>query len=115
MDVRIFVETTFDDGKTRRFNIGRLRRAPDELGPESLGLLLDEAKQLLRRLQETILRDQIDEAFEARRKCDDCGKRRSIHDDRCRIFDTLYGQTKVKSPRIRNCFCQSSGIASPGL
>ncbi len=57
MDVRIIVETTFDDGKTRRFNIGRLRRAPDELGPESLGLLLDEAKQLLRRLQETILRD----------------------------------------------------------
>ena len=47
MDVSIFVETTFDDGETRRRNIGRLRRAPDELGPANLGLLLDEAKQLL--------------------------------------------------------------------
>ena len=47
MDVSIFVETTFDDGETRRRNIGRLRRAPDELGPANLGLLLDEATQVL--------------------------------------------------------------------
>jgi hypothetical protein len=32
MDVSIFIETTFDDGETKRRNIGRLRRAPDELG-----------------------------------------------------------------------------------
>lgn len=31
MDVSIFVETTFDDGETRRCNIGRLHCAPDEL------------------------------------------------------------------------------------
>lgn len=55
MDVCFFVETTFDNRETRRRNIGRLRRAPDELGPANLGLLLDEAKQLLRRLQEATL------------------------------------------------------------
>jgi hypothetical protein len=32
MDVGTFVETTFDDGETRRRKIVRHRRAPDELG-----------------------------------------------------------------------------------
>lgn len=61
MGVSILVATTFDDGETRRRNIGRLRRAPDELESDKLGLLLDEAKHLLRRLQEAILQDQINE------------------------------------------------------
>ena len=30
MDVNIFVETTFEDGDTKRRNIGRLHRASDE-------------------------------------------------------------------------------------
>jgi len=72
MDVSIFVETTFDSGETRRRNIGRLGRAPDELGPANLGLPLDEAKQLLRRLQEAILQEQIDESLSARRKRNVC-------------------------------------------
>ncbi len=48
MDVSIFVETTYDDGETKRRKIGRLRRAPDEFGSENVGLLLDDAKTLLR-------------------------------------------------------------------
>ena len=114
MDVSIFVVTTFNDGETRRRNIGRLRRAPDELGPANLGLLLDEAKQLLRGLQEAILKEQIDEALAALRKCNDCGRRRAIHDDRGRAFDTLFGRFRVKSPRIRRCSCQSAGTANAG-
>ncbi len=114
MDVSVFVETTFDDGGTRRHNIVRLRRAPGEFGSENLGLLLDDAKTLLKRLQEAIVHDQVGEAVEARRKCNDCGKRRAIHDDRGRILDTLYGRIRVKSPRVRCCSCQSAGIARPG-
>ncbi len=54
MDVNIFVETTCDKGETKRRNIGRHRRAPDEFGSENLGLLFDDAKTLLRRLQEAL-------------------------------------------------------------
>ena len=96
MDVSIFVETTFDDGETKRRNIGRLRRAPDEFGSENLGLLLEDAKTLLRRLQEMIVQDQVGEALEARRKCDDCGKQRAIHDDLC-------WQLPVKEKGSRQC------------
>ncbi|AUR01598.1 hypothetical protein PhaeoP88_04286 (plasmid) [Phaeobacter inhibens] len=45
MDVRIVVETTFEDGETQRRNIGRLCRASDNQEVESLGLRLDEAKE----------------------------------------------------------------------
>ena len=54
MDVRIVVETTFEDGETQRRNIGRLCRAPDNLESESLGLRIDEAKIFLGRLQEVL-------------------------------------------------------------
>jgi hypothetical protein len=64
MDVSIFVETTFDDGETKRRVIGRLRRAPDEFCSENLGLLLDDAKSLLRLLQEAIVQDQVGGAIE---------------------------------------------------
>lgn len=114
MEVSIFVETTFDDGETKKRNIGRLRRAPDEFGSENLGLLLNDAKTLLRRLQEAIVQDQVGEAIEARRKCDGCGKHRAIHDNRGRILDTLFGRIRVKWPRLRRCLCQPAGIAKTG-
>lgn len=114
MDVSIFVETTFDDGETKRRNICRLRRASDEFDSENLGLFLDDAKSLLRSLQEAIVQDQVGEAIEARRKCDSCAKQRAIHDDRGRILDTLFGRIRVKWPRLRRCLCQPAGIAKPG-
>ena len=114
MDVSIFVETTFDDGETKRRNIGRLRRAADEFGSENLGLLLDDAKTLLRGLQEAIVQDQVGEAIEARRKCNGCAKQRAIHDDRGRILDTVFGRIRVKWPRLRRCLCQPAGIAKSG-
>ena len=114
MEVSIFVETTFDDGETKRRNIGGLRRAPDTLGSENLGLLLDVTKTLLRCLQQAIVQDQVGEAMEARRKCGGCGKHRAIHDDRGRILDTLFGRIRVKWPRLRRCLCQPAGIAKTG-
>jgi len=114
MDVSIFVETTFEDGDTKSRNIGRLRRAPDEFGSENLGLLLDDAKTLLRRLQEAIVKDQVGEAIEARRKCDGCDKQCAIHDDRGRILDTLFGRIQVKWPRLLRCRCQPVRIAKSG-
>ena len=106
MDVQILVETTFDDGSTQRREIARLDRPPDNWATETLGLRLDEAKNLLTRLQEVLLCNQIDEVLAASRICDDCGKRHAIHDDRGRTLDTLYGRFRVKAPRLRQCACK---------
>lgn len=82
---------------------------PDNLATETLGLRPDEAKNLLTRLQEVPLCNQIDEVLAASRICDDCGKRRAIHDDRDRILDTLYGRFRVKAPRLRQYACNRHG------
>lgn len=89
MKVRITIETTFEDENIQRRNIGRLCRVPDKLGPESLGLRLDEAKNFLNVLQEAVAQDQKAEALKANRICGNCGKLRPIHDDRGRTLDTL--------------------------
>jgi len=84
MDVRSFVETVFENGEALTRDVGHICRPLDDAGPESLGLHLHEAKSLLKRLQELILRDQIDAALRANRNCSNCEKQRAIHDDRGR-------------------------------
>jgi hypothetical protein len=116
VDIRMIVETTFEDGRKQTRDIGHICRSPDRIGPESLGPRLVETKSMLKRLQEVVLQDQIDEAFEANRNCSDCGKRRAIHDDRGRSLDTLYGRFRVSSPRLRQCACKvASGVSKTAL
>jgi len=47
MDVRIFVETVFENGEALTRDVGHICRPLDDAGPESLGLHLHEAKSLL--------------------------------------------------------------------
>ena len=82
MEVRILVETVFENGEMLTHDVGQICRPLKDAGPESLGLHLDEAKGLLKRLQEKVLRDQIDELLRTSRNCSACGKQRAIHDDR---------------------------------
>ncbi len=116
MDVRIFVETVFENGEVRTHDVGQICRPHEDAGPEGLGLRLDEAKRFLKRLQEAVLCDQIDEALEAKRNCRACGEQRAIHDDRGRSLDTLYGRFRIKAPRLRQCPCEAAaGKTSPVL
>jgi hypothetical protein len=65
VDVRIIVETTFENGTTKRHRLGRLSRPFRRTQPEGFGLLLEDAKTILGQLQNAILRDQIEEISEA--------------------------------------------------
>lgn len=108
MDVRIFVETVFEVGEVMTHDVGQICRPLEDAGPANLGLHLAETKRLLKQLQETVLRDQIEELLRAKRNCSDCGKRRAIHDDRGRSLDTLYGRIRVKALRLHQCTCKGS-------
>lgn len=112
MDVRVFVETVFENGDVLTHEVGHICRPLGDADPETLGLQLEETKGLLKRLQKAVLRDQIDELLNAARNCSACGKRRAIHDDRGRSLDTLYGRFRVKSPRLRPCPCKSTAVAA---
>jgi hypothetical protein len=107
VDVRIIVETTFENGTTKRHRLGRLSRPFRRTQPEGFGLLLEDAKTILGQLQNAILRDQIEEISEASRICPDCDGVRAIHDYRSRVLDTLFGRFEVKAPRIRRCACNA--------
>lgn len=107
MEVRIIVETTFEIGTIKRHRLGRLSRPFRPTQPEGFGLLLEDAKSILGRLQNAILRDQIEEISEAGRICPDCDGVRAIHDYRSRVLDTLFGRFEVKAPRIRRCACNA--------
>ena len=69
MDVRITVETTFENGTTKRRRLGCLSRPFRRTQPEGFGLLLEDAKSMLWQLQQAILLDQIEEISEASRDC----------------------------------------------
>lgn len=55
MDVRIFVETVFENGEVLMHDVGHICRPLEDVGTENLGVQLSEAKRLLKRLQETVL------------------------------------------------------------
>lgn len=114
MDVRIIVETTFENGTTRKRHLGRLSRPFRSTQPEGFGLLLEDAKSMLWQLQQSILLDQIEEISEASRVCPDCNKVRATHDYRPRLLDTLFGRFKVKAPRIRRCACNAKSEVTLG-
>ena len=107
MDVRIIVETTFENGTTKTHRLGCLSRPFQRTQPEGFGLLLEDAKTILGQLQKAILRDQIEEISEAGRICPACGTVRAIHDYRSRVLDTLFGRFQVTAPRIRRCACNA--------
>lgn len=114
MDVRIIVETTFENGTRRTRRLGRFSRPFRSTQPEGFGLLLEDAKSMLCQLQQAILLDQIEEISEASRVCPDCNKVRAIHDYRPRVLDTLFGRFHVKAPRIRRCACNARSEVTLG-
>ena len=113
MDVRIIVETTFENGTTKRHRLGRLSRPFRRTQPEGFGLLLEDAKTILGQLQNAILRDQIEEISEASRICPDCDGVRAIHDYRSRVLDTLFGRFEglCCTNRVRDSSRESSVVA----
>lgn len=115
MEVRIFVETVFENGDVLKHDVGHIRRPVEDIGPETLGLQINDSKRLLKQVQETVLHNQIDESLRASRNCSAFGKRRAIHDDRGRSLDTLYGRFRIKAPRLRECPCEATaGVATSG-
>ena len=102
MDVRITVETIFENGTPKTHHPGHLSRPYGQAQPGEIGLLLEDVRTLLAQLQTAILLDQIKEISAASRICPDCTKIRAIHDYRPRILDTLFGRFRVKAPRIRD-------------
>ena len=114
MEVRILIETEFENGDVRRHDFGRLSRPTGMICGEAIGLMLEDARTILKRLQAAIVVDQVEEISRTSQACPHCQTKRRIHDYRARNLDTLFGRISVRAPRICPCRCQAVDHRSIG-
>jgi hypothetical protein len=86
-----------------------------DLAPDTVGLRLDEAKDLLSAVQEAVVDEQVNEALAAQTACPHCQTPRRHKDTRAIVVRSLYGTLHLPSPRWWHCTCrpQHTGTFSP--
>ena len=110
----ISVELVGIDGVSQRCGIAKVDRSLDGARLNNFGLSLEEAKDIQRRLQQELTQFQTDQAAQRDRKCQDCNRRRSVHDSRYRTIHSLFGSCHVRVPRWCRCACGSTARLGTG-
>ena len=105
MKIVVRVELVTHWGEKRSVEVGRVDRPSQTLGPDDVGLTLDDGKRLLRSLQQSVVHAQAEEIDELSRICRGCHRRTPIKDYRQRKVDTMFGTVTFRSPRIITCDC----------
>src|SRR5947208_3769062 len=75
------------------------------LSPETLGLRLDEAKQLLAGVQQAMTESQVEEYVEQQRQCPHCQQTLPYKGHHQIGVRTLFGKLTLESPRLYTCSC----------
>jgi hypothetical protein len=79
----------------------------DQLTPETLGLRLSEAKQMLAGVQQVMTGSQVEEYVEQQRQCSLCQQPLAYKGHHQIGVRTLFGKLTLSSPRLYTCSCQS--------
>jgi hypothetical protein len=78
----------------------------DALAPDTLGLQLAEAKDLLAAVQDALVEHQVNAAIAQQAPCPHCGKPRRHKDTRTIVVRSLFGALRLPSPRWWHCPCR---------
>jgi hypothetical protein len=78
----------------------------DALSIDTLGLHLEEAKNLLQKVQVVLIDEQVRTSLAEQKACSNCGRPRAHKDTRTIVTRTLFGILHLRSPRWRHCPCQ---------
>ena len=103
------------DGQSRSFDVMPISR-PDGLGEiANLGLTLAEAKLLLAQVQQQVVAAQAHHHAMFRPDCQSCGERYHAKGWRPHRIATLFGEVRVKLPRLAcaGCGCGETGVNWP--
>ena len=114
MRLKVQVAVEDDDGEVQVVRDAfELKAGP--LGPDTVGLGLAEAKELLAAVQETVVDEQVKAALAEREACAGWGSRHRHKDDRTIVLRTLFGTLRLRSPRWYRCRCtpESTRTFSP--
>jgi hypothetical protein len=100
------------DGQSRSFDVMAISR-PDGFGDiASLGLTLTEAKLLLVQVQQEVVAEQAHHHAALRSDCQSCGGKCHVKDWRPHRIATLFGEVRVKLPRL---VCADGGCGGMGV
>ena len=86
---------------------------PDRLGDiANLGMTLAEAKQLLGQVQQQLVTEQANIHAMFRPDCQPCCGKCHVKDWRAHRIATLFGEVRVKLPRLvcADCGCGGTGV-----
>ena len=92
-----------DDTQTLVREVFTLNR--ETLAPDTVGLQLQEAKDLLAAVQDTPVEHQVAAALASAASCPDCGIPRRHKDSRRIVVRTVFGVLRLDSPRWWTCPC----------
>lgn len=76
------------------------------LSPETLGLRLSEAKQMLASVQQAMTSQQVEDYVEQQRQCPHCQHSLTCKGHHQIGVRTLFGKLTLSSPRLYTCSCQ---------
>jgi len=116
MRVRVQVVIESDDEDDRppiMHEVVQLERAHVRI--DTLGLHLAEAKDLLQKVQEVVVGEQVRTCLAEQVACPECGRARRHKDTDTIVTGTLFGTLHLRSPRWWQCSCrpQSTRTFSP--
>src|SRR5271166_636642 len=104
MIYKIQVVTVSEDGCQETLEIACVERT--DLKPETLGLTLAEGKMILNDLQQIVVERQVSSSLLLKQACPDCGQRRCSKGKHTLSLRTVFGQLRVRSPRMHHCVCR---------
>ncbi len=105
MKIKIQIVVSSDHGENQVLQeVQEIERG--SLQPENLGLSLTEAKTLLQKVQETLVKQQVADYEQQNDSCPDCAHKLRHKDRRIIVYRTLFGKLRLPSNRLFHCGCQ---------
>ena len=102
----IWVETRLASRVLERRLVVQVKREATGIGPEEVGLSLEEGKTVLRQVQARLIQIQAEALEVAQRQCLQCGRKQRIKDRRTRTLRTVFGVVRVSCRRYLRCRCR---------
>jgi len=108
MQWTVRLETTTSAGEVKTTELVTFSRPAMVSTLAEIGLVLDETKTLLAKLQASVLCGQVAAYAAHHRVCAACGMLQPLKDRRTRRLQTLFGTVEVEAPRFKVCRCGPS-------
>ncbi len=110
MQFKIQVVIEEKPGQTTIEEIIHLEKGCDP--DNTVGLSLLESKQILQKLQQTIVLHQVESYTASNQACPCCKEKRKIKSYRTIQFRTLFGIVSIPSVRLYHCECDDASTQS---